>query len=61
MGRHSDYKKIDRIADYDLNKRCRRIIDTSTRGRRKLRDVLRKQARKRINKLLIAQSAQKWA
>ena len=52
MGRRSDYKKIDRIADYDLNKGIRRIIDTSTPGRRHLRDILRRQARKRIERMV---------
>ena len=50
MGKRSDYKKIDRIADWDLDKGCRGIIDTSTPGNRRLRDVLRKQARKKIER-----------
>lgn len=50
MGKRSDYKKIDRIADNDLNKWCRKIIDTSTPPRRRLRDILRRQARKRIDR-----------
>lgn len=50
MGRRSDYKKIDRIADNDLNAGIRSIIDTSRPYRRRLRDVLRRQARKRIDR-----------
>ena len=50
MGRRSDYKKIDRIADYDLNAGIRSIIDTSRPYRRRLRDVLRRQARKQIDR-----------
>lgn len=50
MGRHSDYKKVDDIACHDINKGCRRIIDTSTPSRRRLRDILRRQARKRLNR-----------
>jgi len=50
MGKRSDYKKMDRIDDWDLDKGCRGIIDTSTPGNRRLRDVLRKQARKRIER-----------
>lgn len=52
MGRHSDHKKVDDIAAHDINKGCRRIIDTSTPSRRRLRDVLRRQARKRLSRIV---------
>ena len=52
MGKRSDYKKADDLSAWDLDKGCRRIVDTSTDGRRKLRDVLRRQARKRIERVM---------
>ena len=42
------YKRYDRLADWDLDKGCRHIIDQSTRARRRLKKVLRKQARARM-------------
>ncbi len=50
MGKRSDYKKIDDLSRWDLDKGCRRIVDQGTHGRRRLRDRLRRQARKRINR-----------
>lgn len=50
MGKRSDYKKVDELAAWDLDKGCRRIVDQSTTGNRRLRDVLKKQARKRIDR-----------
>ena len=50
MGKHSDYKKVDELAAWDLDKGCRRIVDQSTPGRRRLRDRLKRQARKRIDR-----------
>ena len=50
MGKRSDYKKIDDLAAWDLDKGCRRIVDQSTPGRRRLRDRLKRQARKRIDR-----------
>ena len=50
MGRHSDYKKVDELAERDLDKGCRRIVDQSTPGRRRLRDRLKRQARKRMDR-----------
>ena len=48
MGRRSDYRK-DRAWDaWDMN--CRRICPVDSPSRRKLRDILRRQHRKRINK-----------
>lgn len=42
------YKRYDGLADWDLNKGCRHIIDQSTRARRRLKKVLRRQARARM-------------
>ena len=50
MGKRSDYKKVDDIAAWDLDKGCRRIVDQSTPSRRRLRDKLKRQARKRIDR-----------
>lgn len=48
MGRRSDYKKDDNLAAWDMDKGCRRIVNQSTPARRRLRDKLRRMARKRI-------------
>lgn len=50
MGKRSDYKKIDDLSYWDLDKGCRRIVDQSTLGRRRLMDKLKRQARKRIDR-----------
>ena len=50
MGKRSDYKKIDDLSCWDLDKGCRRIVDQSTPSRRRLRDKLKRQARKRIDR-----------
>lgn len=50
MGKRSDYKKIDGLSCWDLDKGCRRIVDQSRPGRRRLRDVLKRQARKRVER-----------
>lgn len=48
MGKRSDYKKMDEIANNDLDAGCRKIINTSTPTRRRLRDKLRRQARAKM-------------
>ncbi len=48
MGKRSDYKKMDEIANNDINAGCRKIVNTSTPARRRLRDKLRRQARARL-------------
>ena len=48
MGKRSDYKKMDEIANNDIDAGCRKIVDTSTPARRRLRDKLRRQARARL-------------
>lgn len=47
MGRRSDWKKDDGIADWDMDKGCRGIVNQSTPARRRLKAILRKRARKR--------------
>ena len=61
MGKRSDHKKVDELAAWDLDKGCRRIVNQSTPARRRLKKRLARQARKWINKLLIALSARNWA
>jgi hypothetical protein len=61
MGKRSDHKKVDELAAWDLDKGCRRIVNQFTPARRRMKKRLARQARKRINKLLIALSAQNWA
>ena len=48
MGKRSDYKKVDEVAAWDLDAGCRKIVNTSTPARRRLRDKLRRQARARL-------------
>ena len=50
MGKRSDYKKLDDRAAWDLDKGCRGIVDQSTPGRRRLKDVFRRQARRKFKK-----------
>ena len=47
------YKKYDELAAWDLNKGCRRFINQSTPTNRKLKKVLRRQARKRLKGVLV--------
>lgn len=49
MGKHSDYKKCDEIAANDLDAGCRYIVNQQTPRMRRLRDILRRQARRRVN------------
>ena len=51
MGKRSDYKKNDDLSAWDLDAGCRRIVDQTTPGRRRLRDRLKRMARKRLNKM----------
>ena len=47
------YKKYDELAAWDLNKGCRRFINQSTPTNRKLKKVLRRQARKKLKGMLV--------
>ena len=53
MGKRSDYKKMDEIANNDIDAGCRKIVNTSTPARRRLRKRLRRQARKRLSRIQI--------
>lgn len=46
MGRRSDYKKDRAWTAWDMN--CRRVCPVKRKSRRKLRDILRRQSRKRM-------------
>lgn len=50
--KRAQYKRYDEISNWDLNKGSHKYIDASTPARRRLKKVLRKQARKRIDKIL---------
>ena len=54
MGRRSDYRKDKSWDAWDMN--CRRICPVSSPSRRKLRDILRRQARKRLS--LVAENTE---
>lgn len=49
MGKRSEWKRLDELSAWDLDRGCRRIINQATPGRRRLKRVLRRQARKRLN------------
>ena len=52
MGRRSDYKKYDEVSCWDMDRGCRRIVNQSTKSRRRLKERLRRQARKRIERVM---------
>lgn len=43
-------KKISELSAWDLNKGCRKYINQSTPANRRLKKIIRRQDRKRINK-----------
>ena len=48
MGKHSDYRKDKAFTAWDMTKFSRQYVSTESKRRRKLRDILRRQNRKRI-------------
>lgn len=50
MGRLSDYKKNGEFAALDMDRGCRRYINQSSPGNRKLRRRLKRQERARLNR-----------
>ena len=58
MSGRSDYKKIDNLSAWDLDAGCRGVVDQSTRGRRRLKKVLKRQARKRVREFYAKSSKQ---
>lgn len=47
------YKRYDRLADWDLDAGCKNIVNQSTRARRRLKKVLRRQARKQMKGMIV--------
>lgn len=52
MARRAGYKRHDELAAWDLDASCRRWINQATPANRKLKKKLRRQARKRLDKLM---------
>ena len=50
--RKAEYKRHDELAAWDLNKGSRHFVNSSTRGNRALKKVLRRQSRKKFGKVL---------
>ena len=48
MAMRAGYKRHDELASWDLNASCRKYINQSTKSNRKLKKILRKQARHRL-------------
>ena len=46
------YKKYDELSAWDLNKGCRHWINQASPANRRLKKKLRRQARKRLDKVL---------
>ena len=51
MAKRAGYKRIDELASWDLNAGCRRWVNQAAPYMRKLKKKLRRQARKRLDKL----------
>lgn len=49
MGRRSDYKKHGDLAAYDLDPGCRSVINQSAKWARKMKRILLRIQRKRLN------------
>ena len=45
-------KKVSEISSWDLDKSCRKFIDQSTPKRRRLKKIIRKNDRKRLDNFL---------
>lgn len=52
MSARAEYKRYDELAAWDLDASCRRWINQDSRANRKLKKKLRRQARKKLDKLL---------
>lgn len=51
MARRAGYKRHDELAAWDLDASCRRWINQSSAANRRLKKKLRRQARKRLDRL----------
>ena len=45
-----DYKKISELSAWDLDKGCHRFVNQSSKWARKMKKIIRKNDRKRIDK-----------
>lgn len=45
------FKRVDELAAWDLDAGCRAIVNQQSPGNRRLKKVLRKQARARLNEI----------
>lgn len=54
MAMRAGYKRADELAAWDLNASCRRWINQSSPANRKLKKKLRRQARKKLDKLMMS-------
>ena len=52
MARRAAYKRYDELAAWDLDASCRRWINQASAANRRLKKKLRRQARKRLDKLM---------
>jgi len=53
MGMLSDWKKIDEIASWDLDRGCRKYFGPLNDRDRRLKKILTRQARRRINRFFL--------
>lgn len=51
MAQRAGYKRHDELAAWDLDASCRRWINQASPANRKLKKKLRRQARKKLDKL----------
>ena len=51
MAMRAEYKRHDELAAWDLNAGCRRWINQDSPANRRLKKKLRKQARKKLDKM----------
>ena len=52
MSKRAGYKRYDELAAWDLDASCRRWINQASPSNRKLKKKLRRQVRKRLDKVL---------
>lgn len=48
MGKRSDFKKFGEFAAWDLDAGCRRVVNQTAPGKRRLKKRLKRQERKRL-------------
>ena len=51
MAKRAEYKRHDELAAWDLNKGCRKYINQDSPANHRLKKKLRKQARKRLDRI----------